>query len=52
MAVAALHSPDWIFDGEDILAVVRTSYRGAVSAGSSNRETAVRVAGYRGACGV
>jgi hypothetical protein len=43
--------PDWEFDGEDLLVGVRTAYRGAVSAGSSNRMTALRVRNYAVACG-
>jgi hypothetical protein len=42
--------PDWIFDGDDIIAAVRTAYRGAVSAGSSNRLTTIRVPGFASAC--
>ena len=36
--------------GGDIVAVVRTAYRGAVSAGSSNRMTFMRVRDYAAAC--
>jgi hypothetical protein len=43
--------PDWEFDGLDLLVGIRTAYRGAVSAGSSNRMTSLRVKGYREACG-
>jgi hypothetical protein len=43
--------PDWEFDGEDLVVGVRTAYRGAVSAGSSNRMTALRVRNYAVACG-
>ena len=43
--------PDWEFDGPDLLVGIRTAYRGAVSAGSSNRMTSLRVKGYREVCG-
>jgi len=42
--------PDWRFDGADILAAVRTAYKGAADNGSSNFETWLRVKGYRGSC--
>jgi hypothetical protein len=42
--------PDFQFDGSDIVVAVRTAYRGAVSSGSSNRVTFVRIVDYRTAC--
>jgi hypothetical protein len=42
--------PDWVFDGDDIVAGIRTAYRGAVSDGSSNRITSIRVADFRTQC--
>lgn len=44
--------PDWVFDGADIVVGIRTAYRGAVGAGSSNRMTSLRIVGYRAACGL
>lgn len=42
--------PDWIFDGSDIVVAVRTAYRGAVSAGSSNRLTTTVVRDFATVC--
>ena len=44
--------PDWVFDGDDIMVGIRTAYRGAVSAGSSNRMTSLRLTSYRRVCGI
>jgi hypothetical protein len=44
--------PDMAFDGRDLMVGIRTAYRGAVSGGSSNRMTSMRVAGYRVRCGL
>ena len=43
--------PDWRFDGKDVVALVRTAYRGAPGAGRSNRVTSVRIVDYAGICG-
>ncbi len=43
--------PDWQFDGpSDMMVGIRTAYRGAASAGSSNRMTSLRVENFRGLC--
>ena len=42
--------PDWTFSGNDIVAAVRTAYRGAPNGGSSNFEMWLKVEDYRGAC--
>eukprot|EP00041_Stephanoeca_diplocostata_P008431 m.125257 g.125257 ORF g.125257 m.125257 type:complete len:198 (-) comp17318_c0_seq3:476-1069(-) len=42
--------PDFAFSGGDIVATIRTAYRGAVSSGSSNRITFLRVRGYAAQC--
>ena len=43
--------PDWQFDGPtDMLVGIRTAYRGAVDAGSSNRMTSLRVENFRDLC--
>jgi hypothetical protein len=44
--------PDMEFDGADMMVGIRTAYRGAVSGGSSNRMTSLRVQGYRARCGL
>ena len=41
------HYPDWIVDGDDLLCLVRTAYRGAVNAHDSNRITLKRVTNFR-----
>lgn len=42
--------PDFVFSGNDIVATIRTAYRGAVSSGSSNRITFLRVHNYADQC--
>ena len=43
--------PDWQFDGPaDMLVGIRTAYRGAAGAGSSNRMTSLRVQNFRDLC--
>ncbi len=39
--------PDWQFDGEDIIAAVRTAYRGAHNYHDANRVTFHRIEGWR-----
>ena len=41
------HYPDCIADGDDLLCLVRTAYRGAVNAHDSNRITLKRVTNFR-----
>jgi hypothetical protein len=41
------HYVDWQLDGDDLLYLVRTAYRGAVSYHNSNRITFKRLAGFR-----
>ncbi len=41
------HYPDWVVDGDDLLCLVRTAYRGAVNAHDSNRITLKRVTNFR-----
>ncbi|MGC9319220.1 MAG: sialidase family protein [Armatimonadota bacterium] len=42
--------PDWQFDGEDIIAAVRTAYRGAHNFHDANRITFHRIADWRDSC--
>ena len=42
--------PDWEFDGPDLVAGVRTAYRGAPTSNSANRMLSMRVKDFRAAC--
>jgi len=46
-AYTGFHYVDWIFDGDDILYVVRTGYRGSNSYHNANRMTVKRIHEYR-----
>lgn len=52
IAYTGFEYPDFIYDGNDILAVIRTAYRGAADCGASNRVTFKRIVGYRSLCGL
>ena len=41
------HYVDWQFDGTDIIMLVRTAYRGAVSYHNSNRLTYKRISNWQ-----
>ena len=47
LILTGFHYPDAIVDGDDLLCLVRTAYRGAVNAHDSNRITAKRVIDFR-----
>ena len=44
------HYVDWVFDGGDIVAAVRTGYRGSNTYHNANRMTSIRVTGFRSRC--
>lgn len=46
-AYTGFHYADWHFDGRDIIMLVRTAYRGAVSYHNSNRITFLRLPDWR-----
>lgn len=44
------HYVDWVFDGDDIVAAIRTGYRGSNTYHNANRMTTIRINGFRARC--